>query len=184
MFNRNRKRISIHDGEPSAPLMGQGHSGRSLRANILPQQDLVRTGEPPKIVVPRRQSTSQRAVFEWGRSPVRRAKAGLGAFLRDARGSVCCGSGTWRGSPTPKSAWRDEWGKKAPSRAFCGAPSKEDSNIRSYRPEMTPKPRPSVVCAAKGNGDEGFRAARKGEGYCRRLCTFSCAALYSRMTKE
>lgn len=58
-------------------------------------------------------------------------------------------------------------------------PARNDSFIRSSRPEITPKPRPSVVCAAKGNGDEGFHAARKGGGFCFRFCPSSCVALNS-----
>ncbi len=50
--------------------------------------------------------------------------------------------------------------KKVGSRAFCGAPQQGGLGIRSSRPEMLPKPRPSAVRGAKGHGVEGFRAAR------------------------
>jgi hypothetical protein len=160
----NNKQISMH-GEPAALLMGQGRSGRSLRANILPRQDLVRTGEPPKIVVPRRQSTPQRAVFEWGRSPVRRAKAGLPTFFRCAEARPAASSGREEKrtgtEAIPEGDWRGA--KKVGSRAFCGAPGKEDLNIRSSRPEIHPKPRSNGVCEAKVNGVESFHAARRAE---------------------
>lgn len=102
MFVINGKRTSICDGEPAALLMGRGRSDRSLRANILPKQDLVRTGEPPKIVVPRRQSTSQRAVFEWGRSPVRRAKRGYPRFLGAPRLALPRPAEGKRSAPAPR----------------------------------------------------------------------------------
>lgn len=176
MLSSKSKMASIYTGEPAALLMGRGRSDRSLRSNILPRQDLVRTGEPPMIVVPRRQSTSQRAVIEWGRSPVRQAKAGLPTFFRCAEARPAASSGREEKRTGTEAIPVGEWrgAKKVGSRAFCGAPSKENSFIRSSRPEMTPKPRPSVVCAAKGNGDEGFRAARKGEGFCHSFNRWLC----------
>ena len=49
--------------------LGRGHPARSPRDHNLLRQIWGRAGEPPKISAPRRKSTSQRAVFEWGRSP-------------------------------------------------------------------------------------------------------------------
>lgn len=121
-----------------------------------------------------------------GAEPVRQAEARLGAFARQARAPARCGSGE-KGR-----AWRSGMNGSAmisPTQRHLAAllrrtHARNDSFIRSSRPEMTPKPRPSVVCAAKGNGDEGFRAARKGEGFCFRFCRPSCIALYSKTTKE
>lgn len=121
-----------------------------------------------------------------GAEPVRQAEARLGAFARQARAPARCGSGE-KGR-----AWRPGMNGSAmisPTQRHLAAllrrtHARNDSFIRSSRPEMTPKPRPSVVCAAKGNGDEGFRAARKGEGFCISLCTSSCIALFRIATKE
>lgn len=121
-----------------------------------------------------------------GAEPVRQAEARLGTFARQARAPARCGSGEkgrdWRsgmnGSAMTSTTQRHL------AALLRRTHARNDSSIRSSRPEMTPKPRPSVVCAAKGNGDEGFRAARKGEGFCISLCTSSCTALFRMMTKE
>lgn len=121
-----------------------------------------------------------------GAEPVRQAEARLGAFARQARAPARCGSGE-KGR-----AWRSGMNGSAMisttqrhlAALLRRTHARNDSFIRSSRPEMTPKPRPSVVCAAKGNGDEGFRAARKGEGFCISLCTSSCIALFRITTKE
>lgn len=121
-----------------------------------------------------------------GAEPVRQAEARLGAFARQARVPARCGSGE-KGR-----AWRSGMNGSAMisttqrhlAALLRRTHARNDSFIRSSRPEMTPKPRPSVVCVAKGNGDEGFRAARKGEGFCISSCTSSCAALFRIMTDE
>lgn len=120
-----------------------------------------------------------------GAEPVRQAIAGLGAFLRDARGSIWRVQRHVEGQTDPESRFSGMRGAKRHLAALLRRThARNDSPIRSSRPEMTPKPRPSVVCAAKGNGDEGFRAARKGEGFCISLCTSSCIALFRITTKE
>lgn len=121
-----------------------------------------------------------------GAEPVRQAEARLGAFARQARAPARCGSGE-KGR-----AWRSGVNGNAmtsPTQRHLAAllrrtHARNASFIRSCRPEMTPKPRPSVVCEAKGNGDEGFRAARKGEGFCFQFCPSSCVALNNKPTKE
>lgn len=114
--------------EPSALRMGQGRTGRSLRTNTTPQRGLVRTGEPPKIVVPRRQSTPQRAVFEWGRSPGRQAGARLPTFFRcaEARPAASSGRDEKRTGREMDSSGGRLAAKKIGSRAFAAPPGKKD----------------------------------------------------------
>jgi hypothetical protein len=163
------------DREPSAQPMGRARPERSLRSNTLPLQSLVRTGG----AVTRSSAQALEghpSVRSWDGGNARApSEARLGAFARQARVPARCGSGekgkAWRSWMNGEARIQDA---KAPSRAFCGAPRKEDSSIWSSRPEILPKPRPSAVCAAKENGAELFRAARQGGGFCFRFCRAFC----------
>lgn len=120
-----------------------------------------------------------------GAEPVRQAIARLGAFARQARAPARCGSGE-KGR-----AWRSGINGNAmtsPTQRHLAAllrrtSARNDSFIRSSRPEMPPEPRPSVVCVAKGNGDEGFRAARQGGGFGSFLCHALCSSENSAKTQ-
>ncbi|BBE51760.1 hypothetical protein OYT1_ch2243 [Ferriphaselus amnicola] len=61
-------------------------------------------------------------------TPARRL-ARLPAFLRAARGSMWCGSDTWRGRPASKCAWRAGEGKKAGSRAKRARPLPKTKDV-------------------------------------------------------
>lgn len=121
-----------------------------------------------------------------GAKPVRQAEARLGAFARQARAPARCGSGE-KGR-----AWRSGMNGSAMisttqrhlAALLRRTPARNDSIIHPSRMEMAPKPRTNGVCVAKWHGVEGFRAARKGEGFCTSLCTTSCIALFRIATKE
>lgn len=120
-----------------------------------------------------------------GAEPGALREARQGAFLRPARGSVGRVQRHMEGRADPASRDSGMAGaKRHPAALFAAHPRRNDSSIRSSRPEMTPKPCPSRGCAATGNGLEGFRAALQGAGFCFSLCTALCAALYRNMTKE
>ena len=112
-----------------------------------------------------------------GAEPGAPSEARLPTFARQARAPARCGSGergkAWRswlsGGATISATQR--WVASLLRRPL----KRNDSIILSSRPEMTPKPCTSRVCEAKGNGGEGFRAARKGGEFrsfpCYALCT-------------
>lgn len=119
-----------------------------------------------------------------GAEPGRQSEARLGTFLSEARGSGRCGSGDWRGLTTPCMRQHAMGAKRYLAALLRRPPARNDSNIHPSRMEMPPKPRPNGVCEAKWHGVEGFRAARKGEGFCFLLCSPLCHALFKSMTKE
>lgn len=122
--------------------------------------------------------------FRAGAEPGAPSGAGLRTFLSKARGSGRCGSGDWSGLTTPCMRQRAVGAKRYVAALLRRPLARNDSSIRSSRSEIPPKPCTSRVCEAKGNGAEGFRAARKGGGRCCLSCLASCLALYSRVTKE
>lgn len=169
-MSRTKQVINL-DQEPSAWLMGQARSARSLRAHTLPMQGWGRTGGATMLGC----AHAAKHLVGDG-SPGAPREARLGAFLRDARGSGRCGSSDWRGITTPGMRPAGLGSKRHLAALLRRTLPRNDSTVRASSTEMTPTPRPSAVREAKGNGVEGIRGARRAEFFCSLLCGWLCFA--------